>query len=107
MLGTVAMLAGAAWIGLLWAAPRPSAVAFFIVMAGGTAGAIADSLLGATLQATFRCPRCERVTEVGEHWCGARTTPHRGVGWMTNDAVNALATLAGAAVTAGLFLASS
>ena len=105
LLGSVAMIAGAAWIGFVFALPLQSARAFWIVLLGGVAGALVDSLLGATLQSTSFCPNCARPAETEMHACGTRTTPWRGVRWMTNDAVNAMATLSGGLVSAGLFLA--
>jgi uncharacterized protein (TIGR00297 family) len=105
LLGTFAMLVGAAWIALVFALPLHSLRAFWTVMLAGVAGALADSLLGATLQAIAFCPTCERPTETPIHMCGTATTRWRGLRWMTNDAVNTLATLTGALVSAVLFLA--
>jgi len=97
VLGSAAMLAGAAWIALV-------SGEFFIVTAAGVAGALVDSLLGATLQSMRYCPQCTRPTETATHACGSATTPLRGLTWMTNDAVNTVATLTGAVVAAVLFL---
>ena len=104
LLGSIAMLAGAAWIGALWAAAKTSVVAFLIVTFAGTAGTLVDSLLGATLQRTFVCRGCDKVTEATLHDCGTPSVVRRGISWMTNDAVNALATFAGALVAGGLSL---
>jgi uncharacterized protein (TIGR00297 family) len=104
-LGTLAMIAGAAWIGLLWSAPQQSWNTLWIVAVAGSAGAIVDSLLGATLQRVFFCSQCACSTESAVHRCGTPTTPLRGIAWMTNDTVNALGTLAGALVGGGLFFA--
>ncbi len=107
LLGTLAMLAGAAWIAFVFALALPlqGGRAFWSVTLAGVAGALADSLLGATLQTIAFCPSCKRPTETATHVCGTRTTSWRGLGWMTNDAVNALATLTGGVVSAGIFLA--
>jgi uncharacterized protein (TIGR00297 family) len=105
LLGTLAMIAGAAWIGFLWAAPQRSWTALWIVTVAGTAGALVDSLLGATLQRSFSCPNCACTTESPVHRCGTPTLPRRGIAWMTNDTVNALGTLAGAIAGGALFLA--
>jgi uncharacterized membrane protein len=72
-----------------------------IAAAAGLAGSLVDSLLGATLQAQFRCGACGLVTERREH-CGAAAVRTRGIGWCGNDLVNLACTLAGAA--AGLLL---
>ena len=68
------------------------------VATGGFAGALADSLLGASVQARRWCPQCERATEREPHGCGANTAPLRGLSWFGNDAVNFTATLVGASV---------
>ena len=77
--------AGWMWLAAAWA--------------GGMAGALADSWLGATLQCVRRCAVCGREVERAVH-CGRATEPHRGLAWLNNDAVNAIASLVGAAVAA-------
>lgn len=104
-LGSAAMIAGAAWIGFVWSLLVAHPYAFGIVAAAGVAGALVDSLLGATLQSMYFCRTCGRATELTVHTCGAIAEPSRGARWMTNDAVNTLATLAGALTGAGLFVA--
>lgn len=96
LVGTLASLAGAAFIAMLALAAgwgRPTALA---ALAGGFGGALADSLLGATLQARRWCDRCDRGTERDVHDCGAPTRAAGGLPWLGNDAVNALSGLAGA-----------
>lgn len=61
----------------------------------GLTGSIVDSLLGATVQHTRRCPLCNEETERDIHTCGTATHPWRGWPWLDNDAVNALASVAG------------
>ena len=99
--GTAAEIAGALLIAAV--ALALDARAFVPVVAGGLAGAILDSVLGASLQSLRWCPQCRRACETEPHACGANTTPLRGLGWFGNDAVNGLATLCGAAVAFALF----
>ncbi|HUF25640.1 MAG TPA: DUF92 domain-containing protein [Gemmatimonadaceae bacterium] len=97
-LGTLASVAGAGLIGgVVWLAGwSPAAV--WGALAGGVAGSLADSLLGATVQARRWCPRCGQPTERLTHDCGSATTPGGGVPWVDNDAVNALSSAVGALV---------
>jgi uncharacterized protein (TIGR00297 family) len=101
-LGTGATLAGGLAIGLIaWglaAAVGSGVGAWWIALVGlvaGLAGSLADSLLGATVQAQYR-DACGRITE---RTGGVRI---RGAAWMTNDAVNLIASLIGGAVGAGM-----
>ncbi len=93
LLGTVAMVGGATLVALL--APRGTPRGAVVV--AGCAGALADSLLGATLQARYRCTRCGRLLEDPRHDCPGPVRRVSGLPGLTNDAVNALATLVGAA----------
>lgn len=102
--GTLAEIAGALAVGL--AAWGSGVASWWIVAAAGFAGALADSLLGASLQELRWCPVCLRSCETDPHACGAATSRIRGAHWMGNDAVNFCATAAGA-VTAGLLAAFS
>jgi len=98
-LGTAGGVAGGAFVAAAAAVlglVRP--VAALPVAAGGIAGAVADSLLGATLQARWRCPACGAVGEKRRHGCAVASVLASGLAWMTNDTVNLLATLVGAAV---------
>lgn len=70
----------------------------------GLTGAMFDSLLGATVQAIYRCDRCAVETERRMHRCGQATRQMRGLRWLDNDWVNFLASAVGAAVAAGLAL---
>jgi uncharacterized membrane protein len=96
--GTLAALGGACFVAALarlfdW----PPAVAVGAAV-GGFAGATADSLLGATVQARRWCDRCDAATERLTHGCGTPTRRVGGVPWLDNDAVNAASALAGASI---------
>ncbi len=56
------------------------------VIAGAVSGVTADSLLGASVQALYRCPECGTLTE--KRYCCRETQLIRGIGRMDNNAVN-------------------
>jgi uncharacterized protein (TIGR00297 family) len=62
---------------------------------GGVVGSLLDSLLGATVQAMFFCPKCEKETERAIHTCGTATRQARGLAWMNNDLVNFISATGG------------
>jgi uncharacterized protein (TIGR00297 family) len=95
-LGTAAALAGALLVACT--ASALGLAPLWSVALGGFAGAVADSLLGASLQALRWCPICACDSETRRHECGAATVLRRGVRWIDNDAVNFAATLCGAIV---------
>ena len=108
--GLAASLGGALIVGLAWSllggrwrirlpAPRRWQAAVLVAAICGVGGSLVDSLLGATVQALYRCPQCSAETEEPVHRaCGQATRLVRGYRWITNDTVNAIATLAGAAI---------
>ncbi|HLW02261.1 MAG TPA: DUF92 domain-containing protein [Ktedonobacterales bacterium] len=106
LLGTGAALAGAASVGLvaevLGAGKKTRLRGWLplLGMIGGMAGTLTDSVLGATAQAMYWCPRCQQETERRVHHCGQQTEPLRGLRWLDNDGVNFASTAAGAMVTA-------
>jgi uncharacterized protein (TIGR00297 family) len=59
----------------------------------GCTGMLLDSLLGALVQARFHCTACDAATERPRHRCGNVTQQTGGVAWVSNDVVNAMATL--------------
>jgi uncharacterized protein (TIGR00297 family) len=73
-------------------------VPFMAVAVGGIAGALADSLLGATVQARRWCERCDKPTERLVHTCGTPTKHVGGLVGFDNDAVNAVCSGVGALV---------
>lgn len=106
-LGLGATLAGGLAIGLVaWGLPAAfgSGVgAWWVALVGlvaGLVGSLADSLLGATVQAQYR----DTAGMMTEREGGARI---RGAAWMTNDAVNLLASIIGGAVGAAIGLGFS
>jgi len=110
-LGSLAALGGAALIALcaagfsVSASPPGSWLALLVAaILGGLAGSFFDSLLGATVQAIYFCPNCQKETERHPlHSCGATTSQLRGWRWLDNDWVNFAASLMGALVAWGLW----
>jgi uncharacterized protein (TIGR00297 family) len=102
--GLLAALAGAGLVSL-GAAAFASDVRLGVAAAvGGFAGAMVDSFLGATIQAIYWCPICQKETERHPlHTCGTTTTRLRGWPWLRNDGVNFAATLTGAAAAMLLY----
>jgi len=99
-LGLAASVSGALCVALVSAAAGVGP--FRAVAFGGVAGAILDSILGASLQAMRWCPVCQSECETRRHHCGSSTTLRRGASFLENDGVNFAATLCGAIVAAML-----
>jgi len=113
--GLLAALAGGAFIGLaafilVQGAALVTTGAWLlrdwvlipVAAISGLAGALFDSVLGATVQAIYYCDICGKETEQSMHRCGQPARPLRGWPWLSNDWVNFGASLAGATVAAGL-----
>ncbi len=75
-----------------------------MALIAGFLGSVVDSLLGATVQALYYCASDDAYTENPIHSCGRPALHTRGIAWITNDAVNFLASLAGAISGALLYL---
>jgi uncharacterized protein (TIGR00297 family) len=105
--GTLATLGGAVLIGLAGAAFSPVGERLPLILAaslGGVSGSLFDSLLGATVQAIYRCPQCNKETERHPtHTCGSITVQIRGWKWLNNDWVNFLASVVGALIAVGVW----
>ena len=97
LVGSLAGIAGALFIAF-GATLANWPVAFAAVALGGVAGALADSLLGGTLQARRWCDLCAKGTERRVHDCGAPTLPAGGLAGFDNDLVNAVCSGVGALV---------
>jgi uncharacterized protein (TIGR00297 family) len=108
--GTSAALLGAAAIALpavlLSGGFSLGAGHFLLISLAGLAGSLFDSLLGATAQAIYYCPACQKETERHPlHTCGAQTEQIRGWRWLDNDWVNLACGTAGVvAALAGMLL---
>lgn len=106
LVGTLAALAGALFIGVVLAAALVAERGLWLpwlipaALVGGLVGSLVDSLLGATVQAMYRSASGET-----ERRAARDGTPHRlvrGLRWMTNDVVNFLSSVGGALVAAAL-----
>lgn len=106
--GKVFDLPGApAWVNYILGAGRaelavgPAFLFLGAITLAGVAGSLLDSFLGATVQAIYFCPSCQKDTERHPlHLCGNATYLVRGRRWLDNDWVNVFCTIAGALVAA-------
>jgi uncharacterized protein (TIGR00297 family) len=99
---------GAGWLAwpdrspiLLW---PPDGAEILAVGWAGFVAAFGDSILGASIQAQYKCAACGKVTERRSH-CGGPAVLTRGHPWITNDIVNLLTSLMGV-LFAGLLLSA-
>ena len=110
LLGTLGGLAGSVtivFLGKLVTSRYDSlslSLALFIVFAG-VFGSVIDSIMGATLQAQYRCIVCGKATEKKVHCNGLRTSLVAGFKAIDNDVVNAVCALAGAVFACVAYLA--
>lgn len=105
--GTLAALAGAGLVAGAAQLVRPVPdflVVFSLTTLAGLFGALFDSYLGATVQAIYTCPACEKETERHPlHSCGSATNLLRGYNWLNNDIVNIGCAMAGALLGYSIF----
>ena len=73
--------------GMFWTAGGVPRFPFIMIVISGVAGSFVDSTLGATVQASYRCGVCGKLTERTNH-CGYPALLIGGVRWVNNDAVN-------------------
>jgi uncharacterized protein (TIGR00297 family) len=105
LLGSLAALAGATLIALTAALASARTWGIVgVVIIGGLAGSFFDSWLGATVQAIYLCPVCQKETERHPlHTCRAPTLQVRGWRWLNNDWVNFACSLVGALASVGIW----
>lgn len=90
LLGTFSSLVGSLFIAL------PSYYLFqlhinefYLIVLLGFLGSIVDTVLGAFVQASYKCEYCGLHTEKLNH-CSTKTTLHKGISFFNNDVVNFL-----------------
>lgn len=110
LMGTSAAIAGAVFIslisglGLVWTgAPALNVLAIITAASvGGIIGCLSDSLMGATIQAMYKCQVCSKITERKIHH-QKPTILIRGWGLVQNDMVNLSSSLVGGLLAIALF----
>lgn len=107
MAGLAAGVLGALVVGMSAAAvfnePQKYQALLTGALAGGLCGTITDSMLGATLQARYRCVCCCKHTERPVH-CEKPAVPAGGISWITNDLVNWACAAAGGTAALAAYL---
>ena len=88
---TLVVLSAVPWIQNL-------SMGILIIFISGLLGSLFDSILGATVQAKYRCVICGDKSESPFH-CNTQTTQTNGISWFNNDSVNFSASLFGALVS--------
>lgn len=104
-LGTLSAFLGAIFVAAL-ALPFGNGydvIRFAVAFAAAFAGTLADSVLGASLQALYRCNECGELTEKEIH-CGSPATLVRGARFMDNDLINLISLLFAGALAAAIAL---
>ena len=98
--GFIAIFAGVLGNSAIPSGLLPSPVLLFSLSTiAGLLGSMFDSFLGATVQAIYHCPQCDKETERHPiHTCGTKTVQVRGWSWLNNDRVNLGCALMGAMI---------
>jgi uncharacterized protein (TIGR00297 family) len=105
--GTIGAVAGAGFVAAVIVVAGWPGGLWLPVAVGGVGGALADSIIGATLQQRRWCDACEKPTEMLIHQCGATSRHVGGATFVENDAVNLMATVVGAGLAVGLYAVAS
>ena len=92
LLGIFASFIGSLIIGLIYFIFNHNLIHLIIITLSGTIGNIIDSLLGATLQVKYKCPKCEIITEQETH-CNTKTTRIKGYKIFDNDIINLISNI--------------
>lgn len=104
LLGTTASLVASLLIALismlLW--DDLTLLHFFFISIFGFMGSVLDTVLGATIQVTYQCDKCNMITESRKH-CGQVGRRYKGIQLVDNNVVNFISVLLTVSI---LFLAS-
>jgi uncharacterized protein (TIGR00297 family) len=107
LIGSLAAFLGGLLVSLVAAFITPNIhLPLFILggSLGGMAGALVDSVLGASVQGIYFCPSCQKETERHPlHSCGTETNPVRGWRWVNNEVVNFSCSCVGAIAAVALW----
>ena len=107
LIGSLAAFLGGVLVSLVAAFITPNIhLPLFILggSLGGMAGALVDSIIGASVQGIYFCPSCKKETESHPlHSCGTGTSPIRGWRWVNNEVVNFSCSCVGAMAALALW----
>jgi uncharacterized protein (TIGR00297 family) len=105
LIGTIASIAGAFFIALLFFLFVGSFnwPMFILIAAAGFSGNVLDTVAGAFWQAEFSCVVCNSTTESAVH-CGTATVQTKGYAWLNNEAVNFMSSLFAGVILFGVLL---
>lgn len=87
ILGLIFALLGSFIIGIIFMLFNPNLKYFLVIIISSFLGTIIDSILGASIQVKYKCPKCHKVTEKQEH-CHIKTEYFKGIKLYNNDLVN-------------------
>jgi uncharacterized protein (TIGR00297 family) len=103
ILGALVIWFSSILLGIWPASLRGPLASLAVVGVGGISGSVFDSVLGATIQGSYRCIACGKKTEKDIH-CGERSTLMKGMRSIDNNTVNLLANLFGAFMSISIYL---